>query len=294
MCKKIILWGIGQLYNQYINSLRYFELTNKIKIIGITDSLLPDYKRLDGWNLIKMDDLNTIPFDLLIVMSKLHYKEIMQIAIESGIAENKIISYKVLNIPNLAFDAYCKIKNNKISIISNNCWGGILYSTLGLECLSPFKNLFLEDGDYLKCISDLKAYLSEKLIFDCYKMDTHSNLKYPVMKLGDIKIHCNHDSDPEIAKERWDNRIIKVNYDNLLIEMYTKQYKWARKFAQTKHKKKILFVPFDSTLQNAFKLELYPGQTEFYEAVNRSASDTGYMFKLLQILDGNIEVRYEE
>lgn len=101
MCKKIILWGIGQLYNQYINSLRYFELTNKIKIIGITDSLLPDYKRLDGWNLIKMDDLNTIPFDLLIVMSKLHYKEIMQIAIESGIAENKIISYKVLNIPNL-------------------------------------------------------------------------------------------------------------------------------------------------------------------------------------------------
>lgn len=280
--------------NEYINSLRYFELTNKIKIIGITDSLLPDYKRLDGWNLIKMDDLNTIPFDLLIVMSKLHYKEIMQIAIESGIAENKIISYKVLNIPNLDFDAYCKIKNNKISIISNNCWGGILYSTLGLECLSPFKNLFLEDGDYLKCISDLKAYLSEKLIFDCYKMDTHSNLKYPVMKLGDIKIHCNHDSDPEIAKERWDNRIIKVNYDNLLIEMYTKQYKWARKFAQTKHKKKILFVPFDSTLQNAFKLELYPGQTEFYEAVNRSASDTGYMFKLLQILDGNIEVRYEE
>lgn len=139
MCKKIILWGIGQLYNQYINSLRYFELTNKIKIIGITDSLLPDYKRLDGWNLIKMDDLNTIPFDLLIVMSKLHYKEIMQIAIESGIAENKIISYKVLNIPNLDFDAYCKIKNNKISIISNNCWGGILYSTLGLECLSPFK-----------------------------------------------------------------------------------------------------------------------------------------------------------
>lgn len=238
MCKKIILWGIGQLYNQYINSLRYFELTNKIKIIGITDSLLPDYKRLDGWNLIKMDDLNTIPFDLLIVMSKLHYKEIMQIAIESGIAENKIISYKVLNIPNLDLDAYCKIKNNKISIISNNCWGGILYSTLGLECLSPFKNLFLEDGDYLKCISDLKAYLSEKLIFDCYKMDTHSNLKYPVMKLGDIKIHCNHDSDPEIAKERWDNRIIKVNYDNLLIEMYTKQYKWARKFAQTKHKKK--------------------------------------------------------
>ena len=294
MRKKIVVWGIGQLYNQYINTLKYFEITNKIEIAGITDSRLPNYKKLDGWNLVKTNNLKMISFDLLIVMSKLHYKEIMQQAIELGIAEDKIISYKALNIPNLDFDEYCRIKNNKISIISNNCWGGILYSTLGLECLSPFKNLFLEDGDYLKCLSDLNIYLSEELTFDCYKRDIHSNMVYPVMRLGDIHVHCNHDSDPEIAKKRWNNRVTKINFENLLLEMYTEKHESARKFSQLKQKKKILFVPFDSTLENTCKLELYPGQAEFYEAVNRSAADTGYIFKLLHILDGDLKVRYEE
>ena len=55
------------------------------------------------------------------------------------------------------------LQSSKISVIAINCWGGLISHTLGLEFRSPFVNMFLEEQDYLKLLSDLDYYLGMEL-----------------------------------------------------------------------------------------------------------------------------------
>lgn len=64
----------------------------------------------------------------------------------------------------------------------------------------------MEDGDYLKLLSRLKCYLSKMLEFDSCSIDPYSKQTYPVMLLGDIKIHCNHDTDLKVSQANWERR----------------------------------------------------------------------------------------
>jgi len=108
------------------------------------------------------------------------------------VPRDKLVTYRVLEIPRFRFDQYIKLKESRVSIVSNNCWGGLIYHTLGMECLSPFKNLYLEDADYLKLLGNLKYYLNCDLQFQEYAIEIHSGAKYPVMRLDDVSVHCNH------------------------------------------------------------------------------------------------------
>ena len=45
-----ILWGDGRDYDQYINAVRYQELSGNIQVIGIT-SKATIYRRIDGYAL---------------------------------------------------------------------------------------------------------------------------------------------------------------------------------------------------------------------------------------------------
>lgn len=149
-----------------------------------------------------------------------------------------------------------------------------MYKSLGMECLSPFKNLFVEDDDYIRLLTNLKGYLGEKIQFLHFATDEHSKKKYPVMKIGDVSIHCNHDDNPESAARNWERRCAKINYDNLFVEMYTESPEVADRFqAMEQFEKRICFVPFESKNKNAIKLELCGRQTEFWEAVNSNAAN---------------------
>lgn len=107
-------------------------------------------------------------------------------------------------------------KNKDFSIICPNCIGGLIYHRLGLEFLSPTINLWMYQYDYLKFVLDLKKYISLELEF------IESNYKYPVAKLGDITIYFNHYKTNEEAKNKWDSRKKRINYDNLFLIMYDK------------------------------------------------------------------------
>lgn len=48
------------------------------------------------------------------------------------------------------------LKNKKFSIISNNCWGGIVYDIFGLQYLSPTIGLFMFSDDYIRFCENLK------------------------------------------------------------------------------------------------------------------------------------------
>lgn len=286
---KLVIWGIGAVYNKHVNLLKYYEFKNEIEIVAITSSNSPCVEKIDDYELIRPNELCHLDFDFILIMSDTAVTDIREIIKKIGIKAEKILSYKVLEIPNLVFEQYVELKNSRVSIISNNCWGGIVYNILNMECLSPFKNLFLEDDSYLHMLNNLEYYLKCEPVAGGFATDVHSGKRYPTLKLDDVMVHCNHDDDYETAVENWKKRVKKLNWNNLFVEMYTSDRQIAERFIQLKrYQNKICFVPFASEEKELCHLELLSGQVELWEAVNSSAKQgkSGIAYNIIELLRG--------
>lgn len=117
------------------------------------------------------------------------------------------------------------INNRDFSIISNNCWGGIVYEFFGLKKASPTCGMYFFAADYLRFLENLKYYLSLDIQMIPASKSRHyeaikatGDLSAPVGKLDDIEIVMLHYKDPQIAKEKWEKRKGRVNYDNLIVK----------------------------------------------------------------------------
>ena len=100
--------------------------------------------------------------------------------------------------------------------------------------------------------------------------------EYPIGRCGDIELHFIHYTTFESAKENWEKRKKRINWDNLFIMMYTENEEIAEKFLELPYEKKICFVPFmteESSLcyVNCFNLE--KGMNEgLWRKVNKMAA----------------------
>ena len=144
---KVFIWGMGSIYNKMRNVLNYYEMKKEMLIVGITAKEIPHFKYVDGIEILSYENIKSVNFDYIIVMSDVYFKEIFDEIVKIGISTNQILKYNFLEIPYLNVSEYLDIKKRKITIFSNNCWAGMLYKTLGLECLSPTKNLFIREDD---------------------------------------------------------------------------------------------------------------------------------------------------
>lgn len=106
-----------------------------------------------------------------------------------------------------------RLKNKNFTILAPTCIAGVMYHELGQKFLSPTINLWMYDKDFLKFVHNLKDYLSYDLRFVDGIDDT------PTAYLNDILIHFNHYHSNEEAKQKWDERKNRINYDNLFIIM---------------------------------------------------------------------------
>lgn len=107
-----------------------------------------------------------------------------------------------------------RLKNDNFSIVCSNCIGGIIYNRLGKQFLSPTINLWMHQRDFIKFVLDMRGYLAEELIF------IESRFDYPVAKLRDIQIYFAHYHSECEARETWNRRKERVNFENLYIIMY--------------------------------------------------------------------------
>lgn len=121
-----------------------------------------------------------------------------------------------------------KLNNPDFTIISNNCWGGMIYESYNLPKKSPTVGLFFMAEDYIKFISDLKGYFAADLTFiapeeskwkDALQVSGNKRYgTYPVGKLKDIEIFFLHYHSEQEAKEKWERRIKRINWDRLLVK----------------------------------------------------------------------------
>ena len=122
--------------------------------------------------------------------------------------------YKVIKTLRKFFSIKKKMNSNYIysdfTIISSNCIGGIVYHNLRKKFLSPTINLYVETPDFIKFCNNLSDYMSYELI-------EVKNEKYPMGSLNDIKIHFVHYSSFAEAKECWDRRKQRINYNNIFV-----------------------------------------------------------------------------
>lgn len=154
-----------------------------------------------------------------------------------------------------------KIKDKNFTIISNNCWGGVIYESYGLQKQSPTVGLFFMAKDYIKFLSHLDDYLNADLSFispgdSVYasEMQFHNNFgNYPVGKLSirgggveeSVEIFFLHYYSEKEAKEKWIRRCKRINRDKLLIKFNDQNgcTEWdIKKFDELPYKNKICFT----------------------------------------------------
>lgn len=198
-------------------------------------------------------------------------------------------------IPDFDLDKYLKLVESHISIIANNCWGGLVYHSLGMRFRSPFINMFLLDDDYIKLLSDLERFLGYDLLFVRMRYEEVLNREYPVCSLnGEIELHFNHYTSYEEAKEKWDIRLNRLNKNNLFLMMQTCDYESAKRFDDLEYKKKVCFVPYDmktDDLKSALKMNLTRFDEDDYplwKVVNGIADGRYVDYDILKLLAGDL------
>lgn len=240
---RCLLWGAGRIFNQNINMIKYHTTTKDIDIMGVTASGIP--LNTYGIPYYSIEEINTLQFDLVVVMSDDKFLQIKDVALSFGIDKNDILSYRVFALPNFNIERYLNIKRNPPTIFANNCWGGVTYNHLALEFCSPFVNMAVLDEDYLRFLEDPKQYIGKALVFKGTGIEPNLKTEFPICTCGDIELRFNHYSSYEEANACWERRKKRINWDCLFVMMYTLDKEIAQRFGQLPYEKKICFVPFE-------------------------------------------------
>ena len=154
-----------------------------------------------------------------------------------------------------------RLKNTGISIIASNCIGGIISHDLGLQFRSPFINLWMRPGDYLKLITNMEEYLHHDLIFI-----SEENVPYPVAMLNDVTIYFQHYKTKEEAENAWKKRVTRINYDNLAVFFTDRDgctYKMLQEFDALPFKRKVVFTHNNyPELRSTFSFDCFKDEDE--------------------------------
>lgn len=187
-----------------------------------------------------------------------------------------------------------KLNNTDFTIISNNCWGGVCYEYFGMEKATPTVGMFFFASDYLRFLRKLDWYLEQELIvidpvesgiYDkLVKMDSTGGL---VGILGDIEIVLLHYHDKQIALDKWNRRVKRINRNNLIVKFaYQNEctYDQLKEFDDmdlsyfSNNYKKLMFVPKPMP---EFKSAIYYKGFEKEEYV---LNDTFYFNRYLELI----------
>lgn len=297
MIYNTLIWGCGQVYNDIFNAIKLQEIKGEIKVIGITGNQ-EIYQEIDGYPFYSRYDLLDKKIDLIIVASNDYSSICADALLYTSLSEDRIIPGKVLKIPEINIEKYLRLVESRISIIANNCWGGVTYHSLGLKFNSPFINMFLDDENYLRLLRDFDKYINCDLSFK--RMNYEENLKrnYPVCDLnGEVELHFNHYTSFEEAYQKWNARLKRLNKNNLFIMMYTEDIQKAEIFDQLQFAKKVCFVPLGRKrycMKSVLEVDVEKygnSKMRFFEILNNIAIGKYLDYDIFELLDGNINHR---
>lgn len=121
------------------------------------------------------------------------------------------------------------IRNKEVSIISNNCWGGFMYQSCKLKYNSPFIGLYMYAPEYIALLRNLRYNLAQPLHFIKHEQSKYKNVVPPQYIIGvlgdtDIEIVFMHYHLEEEALEKWNRRLKRIDWDNMMVKFSDTDY----------------------------------------------------------------------
>ena len=138
----------------------------------------------------------------------------------------------------------------KFCIISNDCWGGEVYKILNRPFNTPFIGLMLMSPCYIKMLEKPEHYLSLPLVFkntsrypSMQKINAGTDFPLAVLGDSDIEIQFLHYDSQLIAKEKWERRVQRIDWNNLFVK-----YDCGKDYADKESVEKFLNFSFSNKL----------------------------------------------
>lgn len=296
MAKKVIIWGQYTDYDKAYKWIQTELLKGSIEIDAIVLNEHNLFKRLDGIEVVPIDELLVREYDYIINLNRLEPAMITKMLELLRIPMEKVIPIKVFELPFFDLQRYLAVRESRVSIISCNCWGGYVYDSLGMEFLSPFINMFTQREDYFRMLNHFDYYMVQPLRYIKDGYEVVLKREYPIAGLGDVTLHFNHDTSFESAEEAWERRKVRLNFDNLFVEALIDTKEELEAFLELPFKRKIgfttikcnekncVYVPFleDSYMHNKYKGSV----AQFMNLVVNSRSDELMQYDILKLLNG--------
>ncbi len=112
-----------------------------------------------------------------------------------------------------------KIRNRKVSLITQDCIGGVISHDYMLPFRSPTVNLFIEGENFVRLVEDLRHYMSiaAEPYLEEYIDPIDPSVRYPKIRVDDLEICCMHYPDCAEAVQAWERRRKRVDFDNIRV-----------------------------------------------------------------------------
>lgn len=150
-----------------------------------------------------------------------------------------------------------KLKIKNLTIISNNCWAGIVSQYLGIKYYTPTIGLYFFSEEYIKFLERFDYYIKQKLEI----IDTKDSKYYDEMikknhqnaivgKLDDVEIVFLHMKTGKEAIEKWNKRVKRINRRNIIFKFCEQNE------CSSEHIKRFENLPFKNKI--CFTTKEYP------------------------------------
>ena len=145
--------------------------------------------------------------------------------------------------------------HKRFTIISQNCFGGIVYHRLGLPFQSPTINSYLLGEDFCKLCERPRHYFAiDPVVADPNK---YPGISFPVLEIDDIVIYCPHEVSGKAAKAAWVRRCKRVYFEKVIIIANT----WD--LLNEACVNRLLRVPFPKIIYSYG--DVYPAEAPFFK-----------------------------
>lgn len=280
---KVIIWGTGKKYSEYINLITLEEKKGNIVIVAVTSNDTYIQSSIDGYRFVNKNNLKELDFDYVVVTTV----DINSVMSEIGnihIPLDKIIPAFIFAIPRFDLHKYIRIKNEKLSILSVNCFAAVCYHSLGLPFRSPIINMYLSDRDFNKFVKHINYYLSQDVEYFKLGYSEALGREYPIGKIDDVYLHFNHYVNFKDAKAAWDRRKVRLNLKNLFIVSYSNDLEVIDEFCKLPNKNKKIFTNQKVIHDDVIYMGEY-SQMPLWEQMLSVANGKNQMIDILALLN---------
>lgn len=97
-----------------------------------------------------------------------------------------------------------------VSILSQNCIGGVLYHDMGLQFQSPTIDMYFSGEDFIRFAEEPEKYLAAEPTLWWGE-------EYPMGRIADVEIHFMHYNSCSEALSAWNRRRTRVRVDRLVM-----------------------------------------------------------------------------